>query len=218
MATVFINIRFGGEELLLLADRAVHWPARETLILADVHLGKDAAFRVAGMPVPAGNSSKDLARIDALLNLTRATRLVVLGDLVHNRRSHQRELAAAFMAWREVHPKLEILLIRGNHDRHAGPPPADWGIVQVEEPFDDGPLSYAHFPQEHDRPLLCGHVHPIVAVKDFARTFVSLPCFVVEEKLMTLPAFGSFTGGFKVDRDPCRKIFAVIGQSVVQAR
>jgi len=52
------EIIFGTESLILLADRALHWPKRKTLVLADVHLGKDATFRAAGLPVPAGNSRK----------------------------------------------------------------------------------------------------------------------------------------------------------------
>jgi len=82
-----------------------------------------------------------------LLALTAAERLVVLGDLVHSRASHQPELAEAFSTWRASHTQLDILLIRGNHDRQAGPAPLDWRITQAIEPFDDGPLMLAHMPQ-----------------------------------------------------------------------
>ena len=218
MARAFINIQFAGESLDLLADRALHWPARKTLILADVHLGKDAAFRAAGLPVPAGNSAKDLSRIDALLDLTLATRLVVLGDLVHARRSHQPDLAEAFGNWRARQGKLDILLIRGNHDAHAGPTPAEWRIGQVEGPFDDGPLAYTHAPAACDRPLLCGHVHPVFRVRDFDRSNASIPCFVVEGQTLMLPAFGSFTGGYRVHQETSRRIFATTGSTIAEVR
>jgi DNA ligase-associated metallophosphoesterase len=219
-----ISIQFAGEDLVLLADRAIHWPARRSLLLADVHLGKDASFRAAGMPVPVGNSTKDLARIQTLLAFTNATRLVILGDLVHARASHQTELATAFTRWRTAHRQLEILLIGGNHDRRAGPPPADWHITQMPEPFDDAPLLLGHKPRSEDapdsasKPLLCGHVHPAVAVRDFDRSYATMPCFVVEETQLIFPAFGSFTGGYKVRPEPTRRIFAVAGKSVVEVK
>jgi DNA ligase-associated metallophosphoesterase len=209
------QIDFGSEQLVLLADRAIHWPAKKTLILADVHLGKDAMFRAVGLSVPAGNSTKDLSRIENLLSLTDADRLVILGDLVHGKASHQPELAAAFSSWRAAHPKLEILLIRGNHDRRAGSPPGDWQIEQVAEPFDDGAFMLGHEPQASEKPLLCGHVHPTVAVRDFDRSYASMPCFVVDPNQITLPSFGSFTGGYKMWGEPGRRIYAVAGKSVV---
>ncbi len=210
-----IPIEFGNERLILLADRALHWPARDALVLADVHLGKDASFRAAGMPVPAGNSTKDLSRIEKLIALTSARRLIILGDLVHARTSHQAELAEAFSRWRELHAGLEIMLVRGNHDRHAGPPPVDWNIEQVPEPFDAGDLILTHHPDLVDQPVLCGHVHPSIAVRDFDRTYVSMCCFVADQKQLILPAFGSFTGGYKVRGEPGRKIYALAGKSIV---
>jgi DNA ligase-associated metallophosphoesterase len=210
-----IGINFGTEQVELLAERAIHWPAQQTLLLADVHLGKDASFRAAGMPVPAGNSSKDLLRIEKLLRETAAQRLVILGDLVHNRASHQAELSAAFGLWRAKHAELDVLLIRGNHDRRAGRVPADWNVREEAEPFDAGPFIFSHEPRSADKPVLCGHVHPSVAVRDFDGSYANLCCFVVDEQQIILPAFGSFTGGFKMGQQEGRKIFAVVGKSVV---
>jgi len=215
MPAAALPIQFAGEELVLLADRAIHWPAQQTLIVADMHLGKDATFRLAGLAVPAGASAKDLGRLEVLLNATESKRLVILGDLVHSRSSHQAELASAFKLWRAAHANLEILLIRGNHDRHAGPTPTDWRVETVAEPFADGPLGLAHYPQPGDQPHLCGHLHPVVAVRDFDRSSVSLPCFVIDPTSLMLPAFGTFTGGLRIERTPGRKIVAVAGLSVV---
>jgi DNA ligase-associated metallophosphoesterase len=167
------------------------------------------------MPVPAGNSTKDLARIESLLKETAAQRLVILGDLVHNRSSHQAELAAAFGTWRAKHRELDVLLIRGNHDRRAGPVPGDWDAREEAEPFDAGAFIFSHEPRGADKPVLCGHVHPSVAVRDFDGSYANLCCFVVEEKQLILPAFGSFTGGFKMGAEAGRKIYAVVGKSVV---
>ena len=45
-----------GEWLWLLADKAVYWPARRCLLIADAHFGKASAYRSLGQPVPQGAS------------------------------------------------------------------------------------------------------------------------------------------------------------------
>jgi DNA ligase-associated metallophosphoesterase len=210
-----LQIDFAGQQLILLGDRALYWPKQHTLVLADVHLGKDASFRAAGLPVPAGNSARDLARIETLLSKTHATKLVILGDLIHSRASHQPELASAFTRWRAVHASLEIILIRGNHDKRAGALPVDWCVTDVPELYEHGSLTLAHFPQPSDKPLLCGHVHPTVPIRDFDGSYAAVPCFVADPGQLMLPAFGSFTGGHKVQAETGRKIYAVMANSVI---
>jgi DNA ligase-associated metallophosphoesterase len=214
-----LAIDFGPEHLLLLPDRAVWWPARRTLVVADVHLGKGAAFRKAGLPVPAGGSEKDLRRLDALLALTAVERLVVLGDLVHARASHQTELFDAVSRWRERNRAVTMMLVRGNHDRGAGRVPSSWEIQEAEEPYDDAGMIFSHEPR-HDAasPVLSGHVHPVFAVRDFDRSTVRVPCFVFDEaRCAVLPAFGTFTGGQLMRRESGRRIFLAVGKSVVAA-
>ena len=213
-----ISIDLRGNRFELLPDRALWWPARRTLIVADVHLGKDAAFRHAGVPVPMGGDEKDLLRLNRLLTNTAAERLIVLGDLVHARTSHQAELSEAVRRWRSTHENLPILLVRGNHDRRAGVTPADWDIQEVEELFNDDGVILAHEPRTDPRgPVLAGHVHPVVAVRDFDRTVVRAPCFVLDgEDQLTLPAFGTFTGGYRAERASGRRLFMTSGRTIVE--
>jgi DNA ligase-associated metallophosphoesterase len=145
-----------GERMLLLAQRALYWPRERTLFVADVHLGKAAAFRAGGVPVPRGATASDLSRLTALLAGTGARRLVVLGDLLHAAAGRVATLDAAFLRWRASHGAIEMTLVRGNHDTHAGDPPDGWRICVVAAPFllchepCEPPTGYA----------LCGHVHP----------------------------------------------------------
>src|SRR5690348_13559040 len=132
-----IPIEFGNEQFALLPDRAVFWHARQTLLIADAHLGKAASFRAFGVPVPSGTTAKDLARLTRLLEITHAKRLVILGDLVHAKAGRQPEIESAVAAWRGSHEDVEMILIRGNHDRASGRIPANWRMTEVEEPFED---------------------------------------------------------------------------------
>ncbi|MGB0515166.1 MAG: hypothetical protein ACPGJE_10045, partial [Wenzhouxiangellaceae bacterium] len=72
-----------GQELELLPQRAVWWPAEDALVIADVHLGKDHVFRRAGVAIPAAVLERELAALDSLLGARPARRLIVLGDWVH---------------------------------------------------------------------------------------------------------------------------------------
>ena len=42
-----LSVEWCGEQFVLLPERAVHWPAADALVVADVHLGKPEAFRAA---------------------------------------------------------------------------------------------------------------------------------------------------------------------------
>src|SRR5579884_1626976 len=90
-----------GEPVLLLPDRALYWPRAHTLLAADAHWGKAAAFRAAGLPMPGGPTAAGLDRLAALLDQLPARRLVVLGDLFHARTSFAPATVAAVAAWRE---------------------------------------------------------------------------------------------------------------------
>ena len=78
-----VKLTIAGEELYLLAERALWWPNASTLIVADLHWGKASTFRAAGIPIPIGTTSDDLARLDSALTRSGARRMVVLGDLFH---------------------------------------------------------------------------------------------------------------------------------------
>ena len=110
----------GDEAVELFAERALLWTRMRTLFVADVHLGKAAAFRAGGVPVPRGSTAADLARLAALVDASGAQRLVVLGDFLHAKAGVVPALDAAFLAWRDAHPSLAITLVRGNHDANAG--------------------------------------------------------------------------------------------------
>jgi metallophosphoesterase superfamily enzyme len=63
-----LPMTIGDTVLWLLADRALYWPERRWLCVADAHFGKAAAFRALGQPVPRGTTANNLARLDAQLH------------------------------------------------------------------------------------------------------------------------------------------------------
>lgn len=212
-----LHLPLAGEEVRLLPERALFWPATCSLIVADLHWGKAAAFRAAGIPIPGGATRRDLERLDSAVLRTGARRLVVLGDLFHARagRVATRTLAT-LRAWRAQASRLEIQLVRGNHDRHAGDPPDDLRINCVNAPAFLPPFVLRHQPDDSPQGYtLAGHVHPALVVSGPALQRERLPCFLVRPSVTLLPAFGSFTGNAPVYPESVDRAFVVADGEVL---
>jgi len=209
--------------LWLMPERAVFEPGSGTLFVADLHLGKAAVFRARGLPVPRGTSAATLARLSQALLRTSARHLVVLGDFLHARESHAPGTLAALAAWRERHPALDCLVIEGNHDVHAGRVQASFGIEVRTEPYVGGMVRGVHEApldaalEEPGLLTLAGHVHPVVTLRGRADS-LRLPVFWLRGDVLTLPAFGEFTGGFEVQPSAQvdERVF-IVGTRVVPA-
>lgn len=208
-------VRLAGEELWLLPDKAIYWPAQQALLIADVHFGKAAAYRKLGQPVPQGTTSQNIAALDAMLSTLPCRQLIFLGDFLHSRGAHALATLTALGEWRARHSDLPITLIRGNHDLTAGDPPASLNIRVVPEPLLLGPFALQHEPVPHpDRHVLAGHVHPVYWLNGKGRQRLRLPCFRLGMDVSLLPAFGAFTGGFQVTQGADSRIFVIGDQTI----
>lgn len=209
------EVRWAGQTLRLLADRALWWPAQRVLFIADLHIGKAATYRALGQPVPGGTTQQNLARLDRLIETHRPLQIVFLGDFLHAAQARTPQMLAALEAWREHHAQLALTLVRGNHDGRAGDPPASLRIAVVDEPHLIGPFAACHHPQVHATHfVLAGHLHPACTLHGRGRDRVRMPCFVREGEQAILPAFGEFTGGWKVEAAPGRRFYGVGGDAV----
>ncbi len=208
-----IAIDVAGTQLLCLWQRMLFWPEQRTLFVADVHLGKAASFRAAGVPLPSGHSGVDLDRITTLLTAHEATRLVILGDMVHTRASYTQALDRHFRAFRASHRDVDVVLVRGNHDRHAGDAPTEWQLRIVSEPYLLGPFACCHEPGMANGTgyELAGHLHPALRLQT-GREGVTLPCFWQHASGIVLPAFGSLTGNFTLRLKPAEGAVVIAGQ------
>lgn len=208
-------IECAGETLWLLPEHALWWPAGRVLWVADLHLGKAATYRALGQPVPAGTTRENLARLSALVHYHQPAQLVFLGDFLHAAQARTPSLLAELAHWRQSHAALECLLVRGNHDSRAGDPPPALNIRVVDEPWPMGPFAACHHPQKDaERYVLAGHLHPALTLRGPGRDQLRLPCFSIDERCAVLPAFGEFTGGWQVERQAGRTLYAVGGGAV----
>lgn len=210
-----VTLELGGNQLTLLAERGLWWAAQETLILADLHLGKTAILRRAGIPVPEGPDALTLQRIDQLIQKLNPQRLLLLGDVIHGSLQQHAELIARLSAWRTSHAKLTVEAIVGNHDRHRPVIESviDWRAPQTTE----AGLIFCHEPPTNvlSAPWLGGHWHPMARLRAGVDT-LRLPVFSLEPTQgLVLPAFGEFTGGMDLSQCKGRQRFAVADDCVI---
>ena len=212
------EIILNGEAVLLLPQKALYWPREKMLVIADIHFGKAAAFRAQGIPVPRGTTSQNLAALDELMDLHETAQIVFLGDFLHARASHASATVAAMLAWRLRNPGVRLILVRGNHDLHAGDPAASLGIEMVDEPYAMGAFSFCHHPDiAGNGYVLAGHVHPVYVLSTRLDS-LRLPCFLAGKTRMVLPSFGAFTGGFVITPTVGERVYVTSGEAVHSVR
>lgn len=212
-----INLPVLDEEVILLPERAVFRPLNKTLYIADTHWGKAATFRTHHIPLPDGALKQDLQRLSQAINKTDATRVVVLGDLVHSEHSSADDVLDSVLQWRTNYPDLTIQLIKGNHDRKIENLIQQCNIeTLLQPPIDDG-LLLSHKPiEEQTHYVLCGHLHPTWTVRGGARQEINLPCFMQSKTVFILPAFTQFTGATTYKISQLEHVYVTTSTQVFQ--
>lgn len=178
-----------GESLVLLGARALYWPARQALLLADLHLGKADVFRRAGIALPGGGTGKDLQRLQGLLDARACREVWILGDILHGP-AHRAAWYQQWLGWRERNAALDVHVLRGNHDQQL---PLAELQVQIHDEVRLPPFLLRHEPvPDAELHVIAGHLHPQIALPPLRRRF---PAFRLRDRMTLLPAFSAFTAG-----------------------
>ncbi|TWU46825.1 ligase-associated DNA damage response endonuclease PdeM [Rubripirellula reticaptiva] len=214
-----LDVTLSGTKLQLHSARAVFWPDRETLFVADTHFGKEATFRRHGIPVPRGSTDGTLRSLSTLISDVNAVRLVVLGDLFHARSSLSRDVCESMDVFFRKHASLNITLVRGNHDAHVGQLPPAWPIDVVEPGIRMGAFTLTHEPSaptSDSTLVLCGHIHPGINIRIATQSLGRMPCFWMDNRCLVLPAFGQFTGLHCVKPKKDSRVWIVADDEIVE--
>ena len=210
-----LEISWNARKLSLLADRAIHLASENVLFIADPHFGKAATFRKSGIPVPEKSTQADCDRLTHLINETKVETLVILGDFFHARLGKTDEVHQILFEWREIFKDLKILLIRGNHDIKSGDPWTDLNIQCHPDPFELYDFECRHIPVANsNKPFLAGHIHPGFTLRGKGKSSIRSACFHLNESMIILPAFGSFTGLKNIKPENKDKIFLTNGVDI----
>ena len=203
-----------------------------TLFIADLHIGLEQEMLMAGARIPP--KTRELrAKLLSILKDTKASTLVIAGDLKHN------IPVSSFHEEREIPDLADALLeavdgihlVQGNHDGGIGRYLPSGVKLHSNTGFVLGDYGIWHghcWPSEEvmaSRTVIMGHVHPRAAFVDGVGRRSSERCWVrglwnyaeaskryetLGEGFLMLPAFNDLCGGSRVNDPGQRKIGTVL--------
>lgn len=218
-----IKFTFSDQVLWLLPQKAIYWQEKKMLIIADLHLGKAAHFRKAGIPVPTIIHQDDLSTLDFLIQYFMPEKVLILGDLFHSIYNKEWEDFAGFLDKRS---DIEFNLVKGNHDILPVEIYKISNLSMAEDQLIMAPFCFSHKPlfavpslKQESEPEeihlakkyynLCGHIHPGISIRDKLGQAVRMPCFYFGQRGGVLPAFGKFTGMKCLKAPPSDHVFGI---------
>lgn len=209
-----MKITIRGEEITLDKEKAIYLPAHSLLAIGDLHLGKAGHFRKAGLPIPSQVATRDLERLSLLVEKYSPNTLLINGDMFHS--DYNQEIAD-FANWRNQYQSLNIILVKGNHDRQQPSLYQRLRLTVVNQYFDCNEIRFSHdLPKKTTSNfLIISHLHPGILIKNSVKHKIKLPCFLVKQNYAVLPAFSNFTGLSLINKDTNDKVFAITPNSVI---
>jgi len=213
-----MELNLGGTEVLLSAMKCAFLPQSETLLLADLHLGKAAHFRKNSLPLPQQAHTRDYDNLQRVLDTFRPKTVVFLGDLFHSAYNRAWEEAARFFC---AFPEVRWQLVMGNHDILHHAHYAEAHLECVAEGMVLHGLTLFHHPPEKiessSGPQVCGHIHPGFALSSKSRDRIVLPCFYLKGQQLILPAFGALTGLARCKKEMAHeRLIGISGDSLME--
>jgi uncharacterized protein len=202
-------------------ERILFWEQENTLIVADVHIGKSGHFRQAGIPVPQAVYKEDLQRLMSQIYLYKTDRLIIVGDLSHSKANKELEL---FTKWRKDFSLLHIDLVKGNHDILHENWYKEANIVTHPKQLLINNFLFEHeanTKEEASFPAntvytFTGHIHPGIKLKGQAKQSFMFPCFYFGKRNCILPAFSKFTGTYRVIPEKGETVYAITGTEIIK--
>ncbi|MBS1512717.1 MAG: ligase-associated DNA damage response endonuclease PdeM [Bacteroidetes bacterium] len=215
----FIQHTILQNDFILHHNRTVFWEQEKLLILSDLHLGKTGHFRKSGIAVPAAIMKEDMQRFIAAIQFFKPQEVVIVGDLFHSVENKEHEL---FLKWRNDLKYVPMRLVKGNHDIV----PDKWykkaGIIIEEKQWTHHQFHFVHQPEhipenidDADAYYFSGHLHPAISIKGLGKQSLRFPCFYFTGQYCVLPAFGKFTGTYRVEPLKNEQAFAIVENSVI---
>lgn len=181
----------------------------DMLIVSDLHIGITKDIWDKGVRIPSQVKST-AARINGLKNSTKATKLVLLGDIKHHIPNiswqEEREIPEFF----SLLDFKRIIVVKGNHDgRIERLVPSH---VKVRKTYSSGDFAFTHGHRNiktSKRIIVIGHSQAHVKFRDQLGASYVEPVWVrgplkaayKDKKLVMVPAFNELAGASLVNKD-----------------
>ena|SRR6218665_88803 len=191
MKIVTKNITIQNEVFTLINQRALFWKKEKALILSDLHIGKTAHFRKNGIALANQIMKNDLERLSILIEYFQPEKFIVVGDLLH---AGDNSDVDEFCTWQKHYPNIKFILVEGNHDKISKTLEKKLCLDSRSASLEIDDIAFVHdFDRSNSKFQITGHIHPGFVINSLVKK-IKLPCFVVSENQLLLPAFSEFTG------------------------
>ncbi|MES2905504.1 MAG: ligase-associated DNA damage response endonuclease PdeM [Pseudomonadota bacterium] len=202
-----IELEFAGQQFLADTRRALFWPAKKTLIVADLHIGKAEDFGSRGTILPPYEMSDIHDRLQILIKDYAPQRLVALGDSFHRAHSFEQLPQDEKGLLDTLLSQGKWIFIEGNHDTGG----LNDDRFQSADEFEECGIMFSHRPPKErasDTPFIFGHYHPKFSRGDQRNGRITRPCFIWDKNSLILPAFGTYTGGLDIKQPAIARYFS----------
>jgi putative SbcD/Mre11-related phosphoesterase len=191
-----------SDEIELYPGGAAHLTKENVIVVADLHLGCEAALEYQGLSLPRVQTRKIEQYIKEIVSLKRPRKIIVAGDLKHN---FSRNL---IQEWNDVSRFIEMLhglapieVVKGNHDNFLGLILRDYGVPLHREIICEGiRVVHGHIGSLTGNMTVMGHIHPSVRLRDSAGVAMKDQCFLFDavRRVLVLPALSIVSPGTDV--------------------
>ena len=82
--TMSQTVALCGKQLIADNSGALYWPAKRTLLVADLHLEKGSAYAERGSLLPPYDTRQTLMRLAEVIDRYEPARVIALGDSLHD--------------------------------------------------------------------------------------------------------------------------------------
>jgi len=165
-------------------------------VIADLHIGYESAMRMQGVSIPSYQKKIIMGRIDDIIKRYEPSRIIINGDFKHEFGKNLRQ------EWNEtielldfIMERSDVLLIRGNHDNFLKTI-ASKRNIEVVPYYKNGRITVFHghvnMPAEYS---IIAHEHPSITIRDGIGATAKLPCFLVGEDIIVMPAISPLASG-----------------------
>jgi DNA ligase-associated metallophosphoesterase len=179
---------FHGETLHLLPSGGLFWPARKTLAVSDLHLGKSERLaRRGGSLLPPYETQATLEKLDRDLEANSPETVICLGDSFDDLAALDGIEETSRLWLTRLMAGRDWTWITGNHD----PAPLDLGGTHRAE-LKRLPFTFRHIAEAGERAEISGHYHPKARLAGQSK-----PCFLADAARLIMPAYGVYTGGLR---------------------
>jgi metallophosphoesterase superfamily enzyme len=110
-------------------------------------------------------------------------------------------------------------LIGGNHDILK---PADYQNLQIEfhKEFQKDGVYFCHNLKDNIQKIslysISGHIHPTFKILGRGKQSVKAPCFwIMNQKNIIMPSFGSFTGGYEIEKSNNDAVYLITKKAII---